>query len=118
MKAIYTALATGVAALALTSGASPMGLTKLTGTVGPGFTISLKQGLKPVRTLKAGRYTFVVTDKSSIHNFRLKGPGLTRAITTTGGTGTKTVTLTLKKGRYTFLCDTHPTIMIGHFPVM
>jgi len=117
MKLVSAALATAAVALALTGGASPMGLPKLTGTVGPGFTISLKQGLKPVRTLKAGRYTFVVTDKSSIHNFRLKGPGLTRAITTIGGTGTKTVTLALKAGRYTFLCDSHPTIMIGHFTV-
>jgi hypothetical protein len=82
----------------------------------PGFTISLKQGLKPVRALKAGRYTLVVSDKSSIHNFRLIGPGVNRAITTVGGTGTKTVTLMLKKGSYTFHCDVHPT-MAGHFTV-
>jgi hypothetical protein len=116
MRLVSVALAAAAVALALTSGASSMGLPKLVGTVGPGFTISLKQGLKPVRALKAGRYTFVVSDKSSIHNFRLKGPGLNRAITTIGGTGTKTVTLALKTGRYTYVCDAHP-FMIGHFTV-
>jgi hypothetical protein len=117
MRVIYTALAAAAVALALTAAASSMAPPKLVGTVGPGFTISLKHLLKPVRALKAGRYTIVVTDKSSIHNFRLKGPGLNRAITTTGGTGTKTVTVRLKAGRYTFVCDSHPTIMIGHFTV-
>jgi hypothetical protein len=116
MKTLVTALVAAAAALGITGGASSMGPLKVTGTVGPGFTISLKQGLKPVKTLKAGRYTFVVSDKSSIHNFRLKGPGLNRAITTIGGTGTKSVTLALKKGRYTFVCDSHP-FMIGHFTV-
>jgi hypothetical protein len=116
MRVICTALAAAAVALTLTAGASPMAPPKLVGTVGPGFTISLKQGLKPVRALKAGRYTLVVTDKSSIHNFRLIGPGVNRAITTVGGTGTKTVTVMLKKGRYTFHCDVHPT-MVGHFTV-
>ena len=43
---------------------------KITGTVGPGFTISMK---KPT---KAGKYTLVVSDQSSIHNFHLKGKGV------------------------------------------
>ena len=116
MKLVSAALAAAAVALALTGGASPMALPKLVGTVGPGFTISLKRGLMPVRALKAGRYTFVVTDKSSIHNFHLVGPGVNRMITTVGGTGTKTVTVLLKKGRYTFHCDVHPT-MVGHFTV-
>ena len=42
---------------------------KLQGTVGPGFTISLKSHGTKVKTLKAGAYTFVVADKGSIHNF-------------------------------------------------
>ena len=116
MKLVSAALAAAAVALALTSGASPMGLPRLAGTVGPGFTISLKQGLRPVRALKAGRYTIVVTDKSGIHNFHLVGPGVNRMITTVGGTGTRTVTVLLKKGRYTFHCDVHPT-MVGHFTV-
>ena len=32
---------------------------KLIGTVGPGFTITLKKGTAKVKTLKAGKYTFV-----------------------------------------------------------
>jgi hypothetical protein len=83
---------------------------KLAGTVGPGFTISMK---KPT---KAGKYTLVVNDKSSIHNFRLKGPGVNVA-TSVPATGTKTFKITLKKGKYTFLCDPHPTTMVGTFTI-
>jgi hypothetical protein len=83
---------------------------KLTGTVGPGFTISMK---KPT---KAGKYTLVVSDKSSIHNFRLKGPGVNVA-TSVPATGSKTFKVTLKKGKYTFLCDPHPTTMKGTFTI-
>jgi hypothetical protein len=103
-------------ALAATAAATPMAPPKLRGAVGPGFTISLKRGLAPVRMLKAGRYTFVVTDRADIHSFHLKGPGLSRVITAVGFKGTKTVTLTLKKGRYTYVCDVHPS-MVGHFTV-
>ena len=116
MKRIYLLLGAVAVALVVTAAATPMALPKLTGTVGPGFTISLKRGLAPVKLLKAGKYTFVVSDKSGIHNFHLKGPGLSRAITAVGFTGTKTVTLTLKKGRYTYVCDVHPS-MVGHFTV-
>ena len=84
--------------------------TKLTGTVGPGFTISMK---KPT---KAGKYTLVVSDKSSIHNFRLKGPGVNVA-TSVPATGSKTFKVTLRKGKYTFLCDPHPTTMKGSFTI-
>jgi hypothetical protein len=83
---------------------------KLAGTVGPAFTISMK---KPT---KAGKYTLVVNDKSSIHNFRLKGPGVNVA-TSVPATGAKTFNITLKKGKYTFLCDPHPTSMIGRFTI-
>jgi len=83
---------------------------KLAGTVGPGFTISMK---KPT---KAGKYTLVISDKSSIHNFRLKGPGVNVA-TSVPATGSKTFKITLKKGKYTFLCDPHPTSMVGKFTI-
>jgi plastocyanin len=85
---------------------------KFTGTVGPGFTISMAK--KPT---KAGRITLVVTDKSSIHNFHLKGPGV-NVKTTVPFTGTKTFkNLALKKGKYSFLCDPHPTTMKGSFTI-
>lgn len=98
--------------------ATAMAVPKLRGTIGPGFTISLKnaQG-KKVTTVKHGKYTFIVGDKSSIHNFTLTGPGTkNKMITGTSFVGTKTVTLTLKKGKYTFYCTVHPTIT-GTFKV-
>jgi len=83
---------------------------KVTGTVGPGFTISMK---KPT---KAGKYTLVVSDKSSIHNFHLKGKGV-NVKTSVPATGSKTFKITLAKGKYTFLCDPHPTSMKGSFTI-
>ena len=85
---------------------------KITGTVGPGFTITM--GKKPT---KAGKYTLVVSDKSSIHNFHLIGPGRVNVATTVAGTGPKTFRVTLKRGKYTFLCDPHATTMKGSFRV-
>jgi plastocyanin len=96
-----------VAALAFAAPTGAMAPTKLKGTVGPGFTITLKKAGKTVRTLKAGKYTITVQDKSNIHNFRLRGPGLNKQITTLSQVATRTVTVTLKKGTYTYVCDPH-----------
>jgi len=82
---------------------------KLTGTVGPGFTITMAK--KPT---KAGKYTLVVSDKSSSHNFHLKGPGV-NVRTSVAKTGTKSFAITLAKGRYTFVCDPHSSFMKGSF---
>ena len=108
------ALAAIIAALVVPSAlaATPT----LTGTVGPGFTITLKKGTAKVTKLKAGAYVIKVSDKSKIHNFRLKGPGVNKT-TTVGGTGTSTWKVTLKKGKYTYVCDPHATIMKGSFTV-
>ena len=114
---VVTAALAGLAALALTSSAGAAAPTKLVGTVGPGFTITLKKTARPVRLLTPGRYSITVADKSNIHNFHLKGPGVNREITTVGFVGSKTVFVTLKKGRYTFVCDPHFTSMKGSFRV-
>ena len=45
---------------------------KLVGTVGPGYTITLTSGGKKATKVKAGKYTFVIADKASIHNFVLE----------------------------------------------
>ena len=88
------------------------------GTVGPGFTIGLKADGKSVTKLKAGvAYRFVVSDRSSMHDFHLSGPGLNKVITGIDYAGTKTVVLRLKKGTYTFLCDPHASFMHGSFRV-
>jgi plastocyanin len=110
---------TGAVAATLAAGASGRAsmVPKLKGTVGPGYTISLTRGGKKVKTLKPGRYTFVVSDKASIHNFQIEGPGIDRAITSVSFKGTKTVTLALKRGTYKFYCVPHESTMHGSFRV-
>ena len=88
----------------------------LVGTVGPGYTIKLMQGSKPVKSLKAGTYTLVIHDKASVHAFSLDGPnGFAEDFTTVPFVGTKTVTVTLKAGKYKYYCPPHESIMCGHF---
>jgi plastocyanin len=87
------------------------------GSVGPGFTISAKVGAKNATKLRPGTYRFRVTDKSSIHNFRLSGPGYNKAITSVRFKGTKTVTVKLRNGRYRYQCDPHADQMNGGFRV-
>ena len=89
----------------------------LSGSVGPGFTISLKSGGKKVKSVKAGTHTIRVSDKSNIHNFRLRGPGVNKAITSVGFKGTKSATVKLKKGTYRYVCDPHASEMKGSFKV-
>jgi hypothetical protein len=115
--ALASAVPLVVAAKATGATANRLAVPKLQGTVGPGFTISLKRGLAKARLLKAGQYTFVVSDKSSIHNFTLNGQGVTnRTITPTGFVGTKAATLRLRTGMYRFYCTVHPSIT-GSFRV-
>src|SRR5262249_14715744 len=63
-----------VAALIAVSSAlsAPHAAPTVNGTVGPGFTITLKSNGSQVKSLKAGSYSFVVADKASIHNFVLE----------------------------------------------
>jgi plastocyanin len=110
----FVALAAIVAAL--TASSALAATPTLNGTVGPGFTITLKQGSAKVSKLKAGSYKFVISDKSSIHNFHLKGPGIDKK-TSVGGTGTTTWTVKLKAGKYTYVCDPHASFMKGSFTV-
>ena len=99
--------------------ASHAGAT-LNGTVGPGFTITLKSGGKAVKSLKAGSYSFVVADKATIHNFVLekkKGGTFEKELTTVPFTGTKTVTIKLTAGQWEFYCRPHESVMQGEFTV-
>jgi plastocyanin len=99
--------ATVVAVAALPAAAA---LPKLPGTVGPGFTITLK---KPT---KAGKYTLVVRDLSDQHNFHLRGPGV-NVKTGVATKGTKTFTIKVVKGKYRFVCDPHASSMNGSFTI-
>jgi len=128
MKRIVTAVA--VAALAIAALALPAtaAIPSFSGSVGPGFTISLAK--KPT---KAGKITLVISDKASIHNFHLTAPGgkqvagfikkgskltpVKSISTSVGSTGTTTFVLTLKKGTYTFVCDPHSSSLKGSFTV-
>ena len=94
---------------------------KLIGTVGPGYTITLKQATAKVKTLKAGKYVFVITDKASIHNFTIErekgGPKIEKTLTGTSFQGKKTVTVTLKTGSWKYYCSIHEPQIFGFFKV-
>jgi plastocyanin len=108
------AMATAGAVLAATAGAKT---AQLKGEVGPGFKIEVEKGDKDLKTIKAGKYTIKVEDKSTIHNFHLIGPGLNKK-TSVSFKGETTWKITLKPGRYTYQCDPHAAQgMKGHFTV-
>jgi plastocyanin len=132
MKRIIVAAAVtalGVAALALPATAAT---PSFSGSVGPGFTISLAK--KPT---KPGLATFVINDKATTHNWHLhfgakkvkvyqvdaKGKTLLKngkrveATTSVGATDTVRFTVKLQRGKYTFLCDPHSTSLVGTFTV-
>jgi hypothetical protein len=94
----------------------------LKGVVGPSFTISLKKGGKKVKTLKAGKYRLVVSDKSNFHNFTLERekpskPHMETHATSTPFTGSKTMVVTLKPGSWRAYCSIHEAQMHQDFKV-
>jgi hypothetical protein len=117
--AIIMAVALAAAGAAFSRGTST---PTLKGVVGPGFTIKLTKGGKKVKTLKAGKYRIVVSDKSSFHNFTLERekpskPKLEKLITSTSATTTKTVVWTLKPGSWRAYCSIHEAQMHQDFKV-
>ena len=90
MRLLSSALIAAAIAAVLAA-VAPAGapLPKLRGTVGPGFTIQLKQGTKRVTNLPPGTYALVVSDRSAI----------------------------LRHGTYRYVCDPHRTLMHGRFTV-
>ena len=70
-----------------------------------------------MRSLKRGTYTFVIQDRSTFHNYHLKGPGVDKK-TSIPYLGTRTwAKVKLKKGKYTIFCDPHKAKMHGSFTV-
>ena len=118
LKVLTAAGSVALAALAIAS-ASLGGSTATTlkGTVGPGFTITLTQAGHKVTTLKAGTYQLVVSDRSSEHNFVLRGPGATRSLSSVGAMSSRTLTIKLTKGAWTYYCAPHADEMRGTFRV-
>lgn len=101
------------------SSGPPQHPSALVGTVGKNdaFKISLTDDKgAPITNLAAGSYQLTVHDDSGIHNFHLTGPGVDDKTSITGS-GTKTFTVNVAAGTYTFLCDSHPSTMKGSFTV-
>ena len=120
LRRLLLSLAVLAVALVAAAGGSARSTAtpKLTGEVGPGYTIEVKAGSKDVKTLKAGTYTILVEDKASIHDFHLTGPGVNKA-TGVAFMGKQTWTIKLKKGTYTYMCDPHAAMgMKGTFKVL
>ena len=111
-KLVRLLLSTAFAGAAVgVSGAGTVVTPPLIGTVGPGFNISLTDSTgTPISHLDPGTYTIQVSDKSDLHNFHLRGPGVDQA-TDVETIGDATWTVTFGNGRYTYLCDAHPTQM-------
>jgi plastocyanin len=99
--------------LAATATAAP---TMVVGKVGPGETITLSIAGKKVKKLKAGvAYRFVISDRSSDHDFRLVGPGTNNTLTGEEFRGQRATVLKLRKGTYRFFCAPHADEMRGSF---
>jgi plastocyanin len=112
---VVVAATVAAAALGQTRGAS---VTNLKGTVGPGYSISLTEAGKRVKTLKPGTYKITVADKSPYHNFTLEKetkPNIEKHVTSTGFSGTKTITVKLVKGHWKYYCSVHEPTMYGWF---
>ena len=120
--AIITGCLVAMLVLAGTAFSRATSTTTLKGVVGPGYSVSLTKGGKKVKSLKAGKYKVVVSDKSSFHNSVLERekpgkPKLEKDITGTGFTGAKTVVMTLKPGSWRFYCSVHESQMHQDFKV-
>ena len=88
------------------------GTPYLRASVGANGTATLSS-----RSVRAGSYKVTVRDHSRRHNFRLSGPGTRKQITGVEFVGTKTITVRLAPGKYTFVCVPHADDMRGGFNV-
>jgi hypothetical protein len=85
----------------------------LSGSVGPGFTISFSAS-----SVEEGTYTITIDDQGTAHNFDLIKPGGGSVLSTDiAGTGTTSADVTLTPGTWTYQCDAHSATMHGSFDV-
>ena len=115
-------LAAGALTVAGTAFSRTASTPTLKGVVGPGYSIKLTKGGKRIASLRAGTYKFVISDRSTYHNFTVERekpskPKLEMHLTGTGFMGTKTVKMTLKPGSWSFYCSNHEAQMHGDFKV-
>jgi plastocyanin len=107
------------AALAFPSAAAQADNPRLLAVVGTNdaFVISLRDASGNLLThLDPGTYDIAVSDRSEMHNFHLKGPGVDNS-TPIEAAQNVTWTVTFTDGRYAFVCDPHSTQMRGFFTV-
>ena len=106
-----------LAAAVVLSGSAAADNPQLQASVGPGFTISLKDasGAK-VTHLDPGTYAIHVVDQSDMHNFDLTGPSVSKSTEVTE-VGEQDWTVTFTDGTYRYVCDVHATSMKGSFTV-
>jgi plastocyanin len=90
----------------------------LKGEVYPNYKIEfVNRADAKVKSVKAGTKRIKIEDKSSIHNFHLKGPGVNKS-TSVGFVGERIWTVKLKPGKYSYWCDPHSSMMRGSFKVV
>jgi plastocyanin len=112
-------LATLLAALVLPSAVAQADNPRLVAVVGTNdaFVISLRDASGgAIAHLDPGTYDIAVSDRSEMHNFHLKGPGVDNA-TAIETAGAVTWTVSLTDGRYVYQCDPHFSSMRGYFLV-
>jgi hypothetical protein len=106
-----------VSALVVAPAAIPAAATQLRGTAGPGFSITLQNEAGTlVSRLDSGTYDIAVRDLSVEHNFHLYGPGV-EEMTSVDAIEDKNWTVTFREGRYTYVCDLHPSQMVRELVV-
>ena len=116
-----TRIAAGLlfAAFAFPSAAAQADNPKLNAVVGTNnaFVISLRDASGNLVThLDPGTYDIAVADRSEMHDFHLKGPGVDNS-TGIESIENATWTVTFTDGRYSFMCDPHASTMRGAFTV-
>jgi plastocyanin len=116
MRGMWLLLAAAMLVAVVASAAAAKPKPKLRAVVSDPVNISLTANGSKVSTLKPGRYTIVVHDEASDHDFHLTGPGVDKSTTVDEKT-TATWTVTLRKGKYTYVCDPHAVFMKGSFTV-
>src|SRR5947207_11813364 len=113
---IRIALVTLLAALVLPSAVAEADNPKLVAVVGTNdaYVISLRDPSGNAVQLAPGTYDIAVSDRSEIHNFHLKGPGVDMS-SPIEEKQEATWTVTIGEGRYTYICDAHAFQMRGYF---
>lgn len=105
------ALLAASAAVVLAPAALGAAAPQLFGSVGPDFSIALRDAAgAAVTKVDPGTYELEVRDLSDFHNFRLTGPGVEQS-TGVEATGTFQWTVTFANATYTLLCEVHPSSM-------